>query len=275
MGTESFRSPAQGSLEGGAAGRPRRGWGRGWARAWLGLASVLALVLGVTLWPSTGHARGRRVVPNLQEPWTTPNAMPDPVTTIGVTVHVPTEDGMPLATQRQVAQWVARANVALRPHGLALELRRTVSISGYTAVTRGSERRRLASLAEYDGTIHVFVTENLDSPMLVTRRRVRGLHWRYHGLNRELRQREYVMVTLSAPKTTFAHEVGHLLGLRHSTAMDNIMCSCRRDNNTAFTTDQGAIMLLGAGRFLSRQQQALAREQLHRYRSLDRARRRR
>lgn len=237
--------------------------------------SVLVLLGGVTLWPSTAEARGRRVVPNLREQWTTPNAMPDPVTIIGVTVHVPVEDGMPLATRRQVAQWVERANRALRPHGLALELRRTVGFSGFTAVTRARERRRLASLSEHDGTIHVFVTESLDSRMLASRRRVRGLHWRYYGLSRELRQREFVVVTTSAPKTTFAHEVGHLLGLRHSTDEDNIMCSCRRGNDNAFTTEQGATMLLGAGRFLSRQQQAQQRERLQRYRSLDRARRRR
>lgn len=243
---------------------------------WLCLASVLVLVLGgVTLWPSTAEARGRRVVPNLQEPWSTPSSLQDPVTTIGITVHVPVEDGMPLATQRQVAQWVERANAALRPHGLALELRRTVGFSGFSAVSRARERRHLASLSEHDGTIHVFVTESLDSRVVASRRRVRGLHWRYYGLNRELRQREFVMVTTSAPKTTFAHEVGHLLGLRHSTALDNIMCSCRRGNDTAFTTEQGAIMLLGAGRFLSRQQQAQQRESLHRYRNLDRARRRR
>lgn len=237
---------------------------------------MLVLVLGgVTLWPSTAEARGRRVVPNLQEPWSTPNAIQDPVTTIGITVHVPVEDGMPLATQRQVAQWVERANMALRPHGLALELRRTVGFSGFTAPTRARERRHLASLSEHDGTIHVFVTDSLDSRVLVSRRRVRGLHWRYYGLSRELRQREFVMVTTSAPKTTFAHEIGHLLGLRHSPAVDNIMCSCRRGNDTTFTTEQGAIMLLGAGRFLSRQQQAQQRESLHRYRNLDRARRRR
>jgi len=268
MGTESSPSPGRGSLERGTARLTK-------APVWVGLASVLVLVLGVLVWPSTAHARGRRVVPNLQESWATPNSMADPVTTIGITVHVPIEDGMPLATQRQVAQWVERANRALRPHGLALELRHTESFSGFTAVTRASERRRLASLAEHDGTIHVFVTDSLDSRVLVSRRRVRGLHWRYHGLNRELRQREYVMVTLSAPRTTFAHEVGHLLGLRHSTSEDNIMCSCRRGDETSFTTQQGAVMLLGAGRFLSRQQQALARQELQRYRSLDRARRRR
>lgn len=236
----------------------------------------MLVIAGATLWPSSAQARGRRVVPNLQQQRTAPHATTGAVTIIGVTVHVPVEDGMPLATQRQVAGWLERANVALRPHGLALELRRTVSLAGFTEVRRPRERRRLASLAEHDGTIHVFVTESLDPRVAAaTRRRVRGLHWRYYGLNRGLRQREYVMVTLAAPKTTFAHEVGHLLGLRHSSAEDNIMCSCRRGNDTSFTTEQGAVMLLGAGRFLSRQQQALARNELHRYRNLDRARRRR
>lgn len=215
------------------------------------------------------------MVPNLQGSWTPPNAMRDAVTTIGITVHTPSDDGMPLATQRQVAQWIARANQALRPHGLAVELHRTVTLSGFSEVTRRRDRRRLAAMAEHDGTIHVFVAETLDSQMLTVRRRVRGLHWRYHGLSRELRQREYVMVTLSAPKTTFAHEVGHLLGLRHSTEEDNIMCSCRRGNDTRFTTQQGALMLAGAGQFLSRQQQAQARDEVQRYRNLDRARRRR
>lgn len=243
---------------------------------WLGFLCTWMFVLGGLVFvPSTAHARGRRVVPNLQGAWTAPNAARNTVTTIGLTVHMPTDDGMPLATQRQVAQWIERANRALRPHGIAVELHHTVSLSGFSDVTHRRDRRRLAAMAEHDGTIHVFVAESLDAQSLTVRRRVRGLHWRYHGLSRELRQREYVMVTLSAPKTTFAHEVGHLLGLRHSTDEDNIMCSCRRGNDTRFTTQQGAIMLAGAGQFLSRQQQAQAREEVHRYRNLDRARRRR
>lgn len=197
------------------------------------------------------------------------------VVTVGLTVHMASEDGVPIATRRRIEQWIARANLALEPHGLRVELRRLVPMSGHTQVTRARDRRALASMASHDGTIHMFVTENLDSRRSLMRRRVRGLHWRYHGLNRELRQREFVVVTLGAPKTTLAHEIGHLMGLRHDTAENNIMCSCRRGTNTIFTRNQGQVMRQGAGRFLSRQQQARQRAETQRYRSLDRARRRR
>ncbi len=223
--------------------------------------------------PTTAQARGRRTVPNLRAPRTMAKPVARRVTTIGLTVHMATDDGMPITTRRQVDQWVARANKALEPHGLAVQIHAIQNMSGHTAVTRRRDRRQLAAMAEHDGTIHVFVTQTLDPPTSLLRRRVRGLHWRYHGLNRDLRQREYVVVTLDAPTTTFAHEIGHLFGLRHSTDDDNIMCSCRR-GITHFTVAQGSIMRQGAGRFTSRQKQAERRALAYRERMLDRSRRR-
>ena len=239
---------------------------------WLG---VVALLVGIGLLPGTAEARGRRVVPDLRNPTPASQRAHRRMATVGLTVHVASKDGVPVASRRQIVQWIERANEALDPFDIEVQLHRQVPMSGFTRVTRRKQRRELASMTEHDGTIHVFVVESLDELRgAALRRRVRGLHWRYRGLNRDLRQREYVVVTLGAPRTTFAHEIGHLFGLRHSKNDRNIMCSCRRGSNLSFDAEQGAIMKVGVGRFLSRQQQAQARMQGQRRRNLDRARRR-
>ena len=203
------------------------------------------------------HARGRKVVPSVEREassWTQ-RANGQSLIRIPLTVHVATADGDPVASRARVTQWVLRANRALAQSGVEVYVHSVGHLPrGWRAVTKAGQRRQLAGYAPRDGTIHVFVTEELYKPhRRRTYRRVRGLHWRYRGVRRDLRQREYVVVTDGAPNTTFAHELGHLFGLAHTKSMTNIMCSCRQGNMLGFTQQQSVQMRVGAQGFLERQ----------------------
>ncbi|MBL4687840.1 MAG: hypothetical protein JKY37_24840, partial [Nannocystaceae bacterium] len=195
----------------------------------------MALVLGVgglLALPQVAQARGRRrAVPDLRQPrdpWSSSTARVRAIR-IPVVVHMATVDSYDVTSSRRVAQWVKRANEVFAAHGIELFVRDFRRLpAGFTDVRKSKQRRALAGFAPHDGAVHLFVTESLDlAKQRRTRRRVRGLHWRYRGVSRNLRSREYVVVTREAPDTTFAHEVGHLLGLRHATSANNVMCSCR------------------------------------------------
>lgn len=227
------------------------------------VATVLLLMLGVfALLPETvASARGRKAVPSLErdtQQWTRRTTRS--VLRIPLTVHVATDEGDPVSSRARVTQWVLRANRALAGAGIEVYVSGVRHLPrGWRAVTRAQQRRRLAAYAPSDGTIHVFVTEELDKPRRRrSRRRVRGLHWRYRGIRQDLREREYVVVTHGAPTTTFAHELGHLFGLRHSKATTNIMCSCRQGTMLGFTAEQSAQMRAGAKSYLARQPQPYA-----------------
>ncbi len=168
-----------------------------------------------------------------------------------ITVHVASASE---AAPRSVERWVERANAALEMYGIQVYVHAVrILPRGFETVTRWRERRQLAGFAPSDGTIHVFAIEELDRRRTHAGRRVRGLHWRYRGLNRRLKSREYVVVTSTAPMTTLAHELGHLFGLRHSNYANNIMCSCRRGADVSFTAEQGRAMREGAQSFVARQ----------------------
>lgn len=224
--------------------------------------------------PQVAEARGRkRVVPNLQEQRQTLDASSKRTiaTRIPVVVHLATLEGYDVVSTSRIGGWVERANQVFAPHGIELYVKELKRLpAGYTEIRHSKERRDLATLAPHDGSVHLFVVEALDlaNPRW-KRRRVRGLHWRYRGIRRQLRQREYVVVTRGAPDTTLAHEVGHLLGLRHSNAENNIMCSCRRGSRLGFSYRQGEEMRSGAQVFTTRHRNA---RRAHR-RWLDRRRR--
>jgi len=180
--------------------------------------------------------------------------------TLPLTIHIATDlNGPPGSTEERVRAWVTRANAALRSANLRVEIRSVrILPEGWESVTNWRHRRQLATYAPRDGTIHVFVIEELDTPRRrAFRRQIRGLHWRYRGTRLWLRSREYVVVTTGAPSTTFVHELGHLFGLGHATQNDNIMCSCRQGSPLGFTPDQENDMQLGAQRFLVRQNDGL------------------
>jgi hypothetical protein len=221
----------------------------GWITSLLGLLWAFGL-------PAEAQAGGKRAVPDLRrdaEQWSRPQSRA--MVRLPITLHMATDDGEPVTARSGVRRWVERANQDLAPFGIQLEVRAVRHLpDGWESVTRWGQRRQLAHYAPTDGTIHVFVIEELDRRRRpVLGRKVRGLHWRYRGLNPKLAQREYVVVTSGAPTTTLVHEIGHLFGLRHSTSSDNIMCSCRRGSNVGFTRDQGMQMRDGVQAFMGKQ----------------------
>ncbi len=194
------------------------------------------------------HARPRRG-PDIRA--RAPVASPRPgVVVLPVTIHVATE-----ISAGRLAAWAIRANEALAPHGIAVRIARVVPArEGLRRLRRPRDRRRLARLAPRDGTLHVFVVDDIArTPRIARRRRdavIRGLYWRYRGLG--ARDREFIVVTKTAPETTFVHEVGHALGLPHRRGTSNLMCSCRRGVPQTFTRGQGRLLRAGARRFLER-----------------------
>ncbi len=135
-----------------------------------------------------------------------------------------------------------------------LWIRAIEPMAGGERVETSDERFSLAERAARDGSVHVFYVDSvaLTNPRKGDRR-VSGMHWRYHGLDPQVRSREYVAVAHNAPNTTLVHEVGHAFGLAHQNEdTGNLMCSCRRDSKPRFTARQGKRLRGGARRFLQR-----------------------
>ncbi len=177
-----------------------------------------------------------------------------PAVQVPITIHVATREGLPVVSRHHALEAVARANRELRSFGVELRVRAVELMpEGYDDVVRIRHRLHLAQRSPRDGSIHVFYVDKVElhNPKNGDRR-VSGMHWRYRGMRRGLRQREYVAVAQDAPLTTFVHEVGHLFGLGHRHQNDNVMCSCQRAPMPTFTASQGRQLRGGARRFLQR-----------------------
>ena len=219
-------------------------------RRWLGLSLAAGSV-----WLSGAEARasGEHQVPDLRQETQTRAKRSQIRMRIAITLHVATRsDGPPIDTRR-LERSVKRSNEALRSFGIELYIARVVKLpTGFSEIRHRRDRRALAEHAPRDGTVHVFLVQSVElGSVLRADRGVRGLHWRYRGLRRKLRDREYVVVGSDAPTTTLVHEVGHLFGLEHDFSKQNLMCSCRTGPQQIFTRAQGVEILRGATQFVT------------------------
>ncbi len=213
---------------------------------------------GVTLWcagvTEVAAAGGEHRVPDLRQEQSVQRQRSAAPLRIGLTLHVATAGQHLALDPRRLDRSLRRANAALADSGVEVYVAVIKLLpDGYTGIRHRRHRRALAQFAPNDGTIHVFLVDTVElGSVLRPHRSVRGLHWRYRGLSRKLRHREYLVIGSDAPATTLVHELGHLFGLDHDRDHQNLMCSCRVGPTQDFTRKQGVSIRQGAAQFIGR-----------------------
>ncbi|MGB1014237.1 MAG: hypothetical protein ACPG4T_08905 [Nannocystaceae bacterium] len=212
-------------------------------------AAATVCISASTAWAGDGHR-----VPDLYNKPQQARVHSHSKILVPLTVHLATEGENQRRTLYRLNRSVRRANRALARHGIEVVVHRVWRMpDGFDSITRRRDRRKLARYAALDGTVHVFFVDHLELGSLARGdREVRGMHWRYRGLRRKMRHREYIAINSDAPSTTLAHEVGHLFGLDHDRGHRNLMCSCRRGRIQQFTRGQGNKMRREARAFFLR-----------------------
>jgi hypothetical protein len=217
--------------------------------------AALTVLLVAAMWIAPAHAADKHVVPDIRGESQSGARGDARMVRLPLTIHVATGEDKVVFDLRRLNRAVWRANEALRASGIEVYVARVELLpDGFASIRHRRDRRRLATFAPPDGTVHVFLVGNIElGGSRRADRSVRGLHWRYRGLLGKMRNREYLIVSNDAPATTFVHELGHLFGLEHDTSHQNLMCSCRQGPRQIFTTNQGQRMRDGALAFVARQ----------------------
>ena len=164
-----------------------------------------------------------------------------PVPTLPISIAVAVEGGRAVREDPWIEAQLAEVERLLGPFGV--HFRRTAPriLAERHAHLETREDRDALDAERLPGIVNVFVVASLRD-VDDTRLYRMGVHWR----SREAPSHHYLIVTADALVSTFAHELGHYLGLPHAQALNNLM-SYRRDGEPVFLTrGQGATIRAGA-----------------------------
>lgn len=165
---------------------------------------------------------------------------------VGIRLHVAAADGGLVATPDFVARQVAAANAHLAAVDLAIQVVGADALPEAAArIANAGERSALARRVA--GTvIDVFMTARLDD-IDVAGGEIRGVAWPAGA-------KKYVILSTIAPDRTLAHELGHVLGLPHSSYAISIMNKAPREqppiDQRTFHPDEIAAMRWQLARLL-------------------------
>ena len=145
----------------------------------------------------------------------------------------------PAATEEVVTTQLGALAEVYAAHGLsfAVATRRTASASLPQAIVSRADRDALAADL-HPGAANVFFVTSLEDVDEPDRHRF-GVCWR----NEKDPAKRYVVVASYSPRGVLAHELGHLLGLSHTSTTDNVMSYTRTPGKPSFfTTPQAETM---------------------------------
>jgi hypothetical protein len=138
----------------------------------------------------------------------------------------------PAATDDVVAAQLGALAEVYAQHGLSFHVvaRRAGSPSLPQAIVTRTDRDALVSDFQ-PGAANVFFVTSLEDVDEADRHRF-GVCWR----NERDPAKRYVVIASYSSRGVLAHELGHLLGLAHTTTLDNVMSYSRSPDKPSFFT---------------------------------------